>query len=98
MAQKTVDQRIPSRPIPRASAEEILERIFLDLARTDPRDTGELLRALGAALQIASTAVPNATSDRREVWNEQERETFRSRKTWESWILRQKCPSLGDRE
>jgi hypothetical protein len=96
MPQETLEHAHSKRAGHDPSAEELLEAIFLDLARRNLADTPSLLRGLGAALQILSTTVPAATSSSREVWNPQERDGYRSRKTWESWILRQRFPHLGD--
>ena len=98
MAHKTLELPNSKRVIERAAAEDLLETIFLDLSRTDPHDTRELLRGIGAALHILSIAVPPTSSASREVWNQQQREGYRSRTAWKSWLLRQKFPLQGDRE
>jgi hypothetical protein len=75
-----------------ASPRELLAQTLRDLA-DDPSDLGALLRGLALALQIASTEY---SVDRREVWNYQEREAYRSRVTWEAWILHRKFPHGRD--
>ena len=76
-----------------ASPRKLLAQTLRDLA-DDPSDLGALLRGLALALQIASTEW--SVDGRREVWNYKEREAYRSRVTWEAWILHRKFPHRRD--
>jgi hypothetical protein len=57
-----------------SSPKILLFQILRDLAG-DPSDLGALLRSLALALEIASTEYPT----RRQVWDPQEREAYRSK-------------------
>jgi hypothetical protein len=74
-----------------SSSKALLAQILRDLA-ADPSDLGALLRGLALAHQVASTDYPT----RRQVWNPQEREAYRSKAIWEAWILHQRYPHHRD--
>ena len=95
--ERTLKRATPKRASGRAESGD-LRSVFRELADADPHDLPTLLQGLGEALQIASAILPATTPEHRDVWDPQERDTYRSRTTWESWILRQKFPRLEDCE
>jgi len=95
------------RPVPKprsrhgASVEQLLRGVLRELGETAPRDIAALLDRLGDALRLTSAIVASERSQdlqRRNVWNPEEREVHRSRRTWESWILGRKHAHQRDRQ
>ncbi len=82
-----------------ASGEQLLRSVLRELGETDLRDIAALLDGLGDALRLTSAIVASERSpdpQPRTVWNPQEREAHRSRRTWESWLLGRKNAHLRD--
>ena len=96
--ERTLKRATPKRASGRAESGDLRRCVFRELADADPHDLPTLLRGLGNALRIASAILPATTPEHRDVWEPQERETYRSRATWETWLLRQKFPRLEDCE